>query len=169
MSSLYQKYCLDANVLIQAWRYYYAPDICSDYWMLLNDLGKQGKIFIPSIVREEITRTDDDLAKWLKGCNIPVIAQNEQVGVCMKKIFAANSSHIGLVDNVKGRSLADPWVIAHAMHDGATVVTKENKVTETKSAKIKIPNVCENMGVRCITDFEFITELKIRFSCSISY
>ncbi|MGM0531632.1 MAG: DUF4411 family protein [Bacteroidota bacterium] len=26
------KYCLDANVLIQAWQKYYSPDICPGYW-----------------------------------------------------------------------------------------------------------------------------------------
>ena len=61
-----KKYCLDANVLIQAWQKYYSPKICLDYWTVLNELGSKGRIFLPQMVYEEITRTDDDLAKWLK-------------------------------------------------------------------------------------------------------
>jgi hypothetical protein len=41
------KYCLDANVLIQAWQKYYNPKFCPDYWKILTELGKNGKIFIP--------------------------------------------------------------------------------------------------------------------------
>jgi len=63
--------------------------------------------------------------------------------------------------------LADPWVIAHAMKENATVVTKENKITTSNSNKIKIPNVCENMGVPCIDDFMFIEELNIQFTCNL--
>jgi len=53
------------------------------------------------------------------------------------------------------------------MKENATVVTKENKITTSNSNKIKIPNVCENMGVPCIDDFMFIEELNIQFTCNL--
>ena len=165
MSTQHQKYCLDANVLIQAWQKYYSPKICPNYWDILNHLGQNNKIFLPQMVYEEITRTDDDLAKWLKSSSIPEIKIDEQVANCLKSIYAANPSHIQLVDNTKQRSLADPWVIAHAMNEGAVIVTKEEKVTALNSTKVKIPNVCENMGIRYINDFEFIEEIGLRFTC----
>ena len=165
MSTQHQKYCLDANVLIQAWQKYYSPKICPNYWDILNHLGQNNKIFLPQMVYEEMTRTDDDLAKWLKSSSIPEIKIDEQVANCLKSIYAANPSHIQLVDNTKQRSLADPWVIAHAMNEGAVIVTKEEKVTALNSTKVKIPNVCENMGIRYINDFEFIQEMGLRFTC----
>ena len=165
MSTQHQKYCLDANVLIQAWQKYYSPKICPNYWDILNHLGQNNKIFLPQMVYEEITRTDDDLAKWLKSSSIPEIKIDEQVANCLKSIYAANPSHIQLVDNTKQRSLADPWVIAHAMKESAVIVTKEEKVTALNSTKVKIPNVCENMGIRYINDFEFIQEMGLRFIC----
>jgi len=64
--------------------------------------------------------------------------------------------------------LADPWVIAHALNDNATVVTKEEKVTAFNSKKIKIPNVCDSIGIRWINDFQLIDELNIKFQCSLS-
>jgi len=162
-----QIYCLDANVLIQAWQKYYSPVLYPDYWDRLNELGQQGIIFIPESVNEEIVRTEDDLAAWLKSSKIPVRPVSEVVTRFMQDIFASNPNHRKLVDNVKGRSLADPWVIAHAINEIATVVTKEEKVTAANSTKIKIPNVCENMGVRWINDFEFVTEVGMKFSCQI--
>ena len=168
MSTKANKYCLDANVLIQAWQKYYNPKFCPDYWKILIELGKQAKIFIPEIVYEEITRTDDDLSKWLKGSKIPIEKINESVTMCLQKIYSSNPIHKNLVDNTKARSLADPWVIAHALNSNATVVTKEEKVTAVNSPKIKIPNVCDNMGVRWINDFQFIDELAIQFNCSLT-
>jgi predicted nucleic acid-binding protein len=168
MSTKANKYCLDANVLIQAWQKYYSPKFCPDYWKILNELGKNGKIFIPELVYEEIIRTEDDLSKWLKESKIPINKISEPVTICLRKIYAADPAHKNLVDNTKARSLADPWVIAHALYENATVVTKEEKVTALNSNKIKIPNVCDNMGIRWINDFQFIEELDIKFQCSLT-
>ncbi|HTQ67037.1 MAG TPA: DUF4411 family protein, partial [Puia sp.] len=75
--------------------------------------------------------------------------------------------HKYLVDNTKQRSLADPWIVAHALKENACVVTKEEKVTAPNTTRIKIPNVCENMNIRWINDFEFVEELNIQFSCRL--
>jgi predicted nucleic acid-binding protein len=167
MSREASKYCLDANVLIQAWQKYYNPRFCPDYWVLLSELGKQDKIFIPELVYEEIIRTEDELSEWLKQSKIPILKISEPVTICLQRIYSADPLHKNLVDNTKARSLADPWVIAHALHENATVVTKEEKVTALNSTRIKIPNVCENMGIRWINDFQFIDELDIKFQCSM--
>lgn len=167
MNTRVRKYCLDANVLIQAWQKYYSPKFCPDYWTVLNDLGAQGRIFLPQKVFEEITRTDDDLAKWLKKSNIPEYKIDGAVTECLKSIYAKNPAHKYLVDNTKQRSLADPWLIAHALKEGAVVVTKEEQITAVNTTKVKIPNVCDNMGVTWINDFQLVGQLNIQFSCRI--
>jgi hypothetical protein len=154
-------------VLIQAWQKYYSPKLCPDYWTILNRLGEQGLIFLPQIVFEEIIRTDDDLTKWVKGSSIPVLIPDTNVTNILRTIFEVNPLHRTLVDNTKNRSLADPWVIAHALNEKAVVVTKEEKVTSANASRIKIPNVCDNMGVTWINDFEFIERMNIRFSCRL--
>lgn len=158
-------YCLDSNVLIQAWQKYYSPIYCPSYWEVLNELGAEEKIFIPSMVYDEIVRTDDDLSEWLKSSNISVKPITSEVTQILTSIYAADVSHKYLVDNKKGRSLADPWVIAHAIKENAVVVTKEEKVTAIHSKKIKIPNVCDNMGVDWITDYKMVEQLGLKFSC----
>jgi len=160
-------YCLDANVLIQAWQKYYSPELCPDYWDNLIALGKSERIFIPSVVYEEIVKTEDDLSAWLNNSKIPIRPITESVTKKLQEIYAADPKHKLLVDNTKRRSLADPWLIAHALDENVTVVTKEEKITQLNSNKIKIPNVCENMGVRWINDFEFVHEIGIRFSSMI--
>jgi hypothetical protein len=167
MSIMAKTYCLDANVLIQAWQKYYSPKFCPQYWDILDELGKAGRIFLPELVYEEITRTEDDLCKWLKDSNIESRKISEDVTKCLQTIYAKNPLHKLLVDNTKMRSLADPWLIAHAMNDKAVVVTKEEKITAMNTNKVKIPNVCDNMGVTWINDFDFIAELGIQFSCKL--
>lgn len=167
MSTKPQIYCLDTNVLIEAWQKYYSPKFCPSYWDVLNKLGTEEIIFIPETVFEEITRTDDELSSWLKESKIPIHGINENVTACLQSIYAKDPVHKNLVDNIKSRSLADPWVIAHALNEKATVVTKENKETALNTKRIKIPNVCDNMGVRWINDFDFIKELNLSFTCKL--
>lgn len=168
MSTKATNYCLDANVLIQAWQKYYNPKFCPDYWKILIELGKQKRIFIPELVFEEITRTEDELSKWLKASKIQIEKISESVTIHLQKIYAADPEHKKLVDNIRGRSLADPWVIAHAMDRNAIVVTKEIKETALNSKRIRIPNVCENMGIKWIDDFQLIEKLGIKFSCTLT-
>ncbi|MGF1586471.1 MAG: DUF4411 family protein [Bacteroidales bacterium] len=167
MNSSEKKFCLDANVLIQAWQKYYAPSICPSYWDILDYFGKADKLFIPELVYEEIATTEDDLSNWLKSSNIPIRKIDEGVTRCLQDIYSANPNHKFLVDNTKQRSIADPWVIAHAIKEGAVVVTKEVKVTALNSKKIKIPNVCDNMKVNWINDFQLVNELGLVFKCEI--
>ena len=162
-----KKYCLDTNNLIQAWQKYYSPAICPDYWEVLNKFGEREIIFLPESVYNEIIRTDDSLSEWIKSSQIPVKKVDENVIKCLKQIYEVNPGHKFLVDNTKARSLADPWVIAHAMNESAIVVTKEEKVTAQNSKKIKIPNVCENLNIPWMNDFQMIKELGIVFTCNI--
>lgn len=162
----YSRYCLDANVLIVAWHTYYAPTICLSYWDLLARLGRDKMIFLPSEVLAELERTDDDLLKWTKSSKIPIEKTDTSVINCLKDIYNKNPIHTKLIDSTKGRSLADPWVIAHAMRQNACVVTKESKVIANTN-KVKIPNVCDNMGISWIDDFDFVRQVGIRFTCTM--
>lgn len=165
MSTATALYCLDANVLIQAWQKYYSPKFCPDYWKVLDEYGSRGTIFLPEAVYDEVVRTDDALSSWFKQSKLPIHKISGPVTRCLQDIYNHNISHKNLVDNTRNRSLADPWIIAHALHNNATVVTKEEKITALNSNRIKIPNVCENMGIRWINDFQLIEELGIYFSC----
>lgn len=84
----------------------------------------------------------------------------EKVQVNLRQIL---STHRELVDDKKDRSMADAWVVAHAMTERAIVVTKEGFAPR----KIKIPDVCKAYDVRCIDDIEFVREIGLRFSAKL--
>jgi len=111
-------------------------------------------------VRQEIGKVDDDLDKWIQ--ERPHIFKEVTVDV-QKNLRQILSQFRALVDAKKDRSMADPWVIAHAMAEKAVVVTKESSAP----SKIKIPDVCRALNVPCIDDFSFCTEVGIKFSAKL--
>lgn len=155
------KFCLDTNVFIEAWNKYYAIDFAAPYWGKLDELAHTGVVFATEEVKREIWKTDDNLKSWLEPRGHFFRPIDSAVIGCLKLIYE-NQSNRRLVDSSKFRSVADPWVIAHAMAEKAVVVTKENYETN-RTKRVKIPNVCEALGIECIDDFQLIRRLNLRF------
>lgn len=65
-----------------------------------------------------------------------------------------------LVDTLKNRSQADPFVIAATIERSAVLVTGE---IGGSAEKPKIPYVCQVEGIRCISFLEMIREMKLTF------
>lgn len=55
---------------------------------------------------------------------------------------------------LKGGKNADPFVIAKAAIDGRAVVTME----QLRPNAVKIPNICQYFGVKCLSLDEFMEE-----------
>ena len=153
------KYCLDTNVFIEPWKRYYSPQFTKGYWELLKQFGKKDIIFATMEVKNEIKKIDDDLLQWVKASYL-FRDPDKSVQTKLRKIM---EKYPKLVDNFRGRSIADPWVIAHAQSEDATVVTTEQKAPK----KIKIPDVCEKENIPCIDIHDFIKQLKIEFTAKI--
>lgn len=158
-------YCLDTNILIEAWNKHYSMALCPDYWEILDGLAHDKKIFCTMEVKREIEKIDDGLYKWVRERPYFFRELTGKVFTNLQKINSNPANH-RLVDSSKFRSIADPWVIAHAMAENAVVVTREG--FEANSAKrTKIPNVCQALGVPWIDEFQFINEVGIRFNARI--
>ncbi len=82
----------------------------------------------------------------------------------LRRIMA---NHGRLVDSIKQRSIADPWVIAFAITENAVVVTKQTPAGSI-SRRIKIPDVCIALNIPWINDFEFAKEVGIRFTVQLN-
>ncbi len=57
--------------------------------------------------------------------------------------------------------VADFYLVAHALAHRHTVVTHEVASPSTK--KIKIPNACIGLGIKCMTPFEMLRHERARF------
>ena len=73
-------------------------------------------------------------------------------------------THPRLFSVTKNRSGADVWVIAQAKACEGAVVTYEH--WDPKRKNIKIPEVCSDLDIRCLTFVEFLREAGIRFRIS---
>lgn len=57
--------------------------------------------------------------------------------------------------------VADYYLVAHALAYSYTVVTHEIASTSTK--KIKIPDACIGLGIKCVTPYEMLRTARARF------
>ena len=155
-----QIYCLDTSALIQPWHNYYSMDLCPQYWDVLESLAGKGTVFCTMAVKEEIEEKDDDLHLWIQQRPFLFREVTTQVQANLRRILR---THHELVDDKKDRSRADAWVAAHAMAEGAVVVTKEGFAPR----KIKIPDVCRDYSIPCIDDIAFVRAIGVRFSATL--
>lgn len=158
-----KRYCLDTNVFIEGWNKYYSLELCPGYWNILDNLAQEDRVFSPVEVKREILKLDDGLSDWIK--SRPYLFKDITLDV-QKHLRQIMASHGRLVDSIRQRSIADPWVIAFAMTEGAVVVTKEMPVGPN-SRRIKIPDVCHALNIPWMNDFEFAYEIGIRFDAQL--
>jgi hypothetical protein len=57
--------------------------------------------------------------------------------------------------------VADYYLLAQALAGGYTVVTHEVPAASTR--KIKIPDACIGLGIKCVTPFEMLRKERARF------
>lgn len=62
--------------------------------------------------------------------------------------------------------IADAWLIAIAMKENYTIVTEENRVINLNkinpSKAAKIPDVSDQLGIRCINMNQFFEEVQFK-------
>jgi hypothetical protein len=112
-----------------------------------------GQVIAPEEVLNEFKKKDDAVFKLAKKQLRFIvdldIAQQQRVTEIL-------TGFPKLIDTRKGRSGADPFVIALAMVRGAVVVTGEND--DGTAERPKIPTVCTAFGVRSLKPLAFIRE-----------
>ncbi|MBI9051165.1 MAG: DUF4411 family protein [Anaerolineaceae bacterium] len=166
------RFCIDSSVYITAQRTYYAFDIAESFWNALEDLATNKIILSPIAAYIEIQKGKDQLAEWTKIWKKELFIEPDfNVNRELTKVADyVNTNYMDqhwISDFLSG---ADPWVIAQASAHNLIVVTMENqKSSEERDktinkirGKIKIPNVCAQFDVQCITTFEFMRENNIK-------
>lgn len=58
---------------------------------------------------------------------------------------------------------ADYFLIALALQENYIIVTQEARINNNAKNQIKIPNVCERLGIECIDVVKFLRYEKARF------
>jgi hypothetical protein len=136
-------YSIDSSALIHAWRRVYRPKNFGFVWEGFDVLIEQSRLCASIEVYNELEKKDDELFAWCKERKEEMfIDLDEDVQVIVAEIMR---DHPRLVDTVKGRSGADPFVIALAETKKPSMVV----ITEEQPGKVRIPDVCRARNVRC--------------------
>lgn len=149
------KYLVDANVMIQAANTYYTFRSVRGFWDWMSARIEDGTVRTASLVADEID-FPPELVEWVaeqasKGFYVDVSDPRIQAKLAEIAEWVIKQPY-GPEHIAKFLDGADPWIIAAASVLGATVVTQEQLVA-ANSKKVKIPNVCQQFNVKCITTF----------------
>jgi predicted nucleic acid-binding protein len=156
-------YLLDSDVFIQAKNLHYGLDFCPAFWDWLIAANTKGSVFSTERVGDEILAGADELATWAAGRGdgfflkpdsaiLPALAQVSSWASGQNYEPAAVSTFL---------QVADFYLVAHALAHGHTVVTHEVAAASTK--KIKIPNACIGIGLKCVSPYEMLRAEKAKF------
>ncbi len=158
---------LDADVLIQAQRYRFPFDLAPGFWEALESAGEAGNVVVVDSVYREITKTSkDELAVWLKERKEIFRTEDRDSGTQAamghlgKKIDSRRPAYTSTAkEDFFGK--ADSWIVAHAMSQTVVVVTEEARAPKAYT-KVKIPDACELVGVRCINTLELLRTMNLK-------
>lgn len=165
------KYILDSNFFIQAHRSIYPLDVVQSFWLKVKSLSEDGTIVSIDKVKKEIfdnSAHEDELKLWCDS-NLPCdffINTDSVLNNYISIVSWTNSmSHhytTNAIQEFLETDLADPWLIAFAMSNNWTIVTYEKSEPNRKN-RIKMPEVCNQFGVRYINTIEMLRELNENF------
>lgn len=156
-------YLVDADVFMQAKNLHYGLDFCPAFWDWLLAKNSEGLVFSIEKVGDEIAAGADQLSVWARPLG---------PGFFLKPDPAILPSLAAVSTWVNGQTYepvaistflqaADYYLVAHALAHGLNVVTHEVPSSSTK--KVKIPNPCIGLGVRCISPFDMLRNERARF------
>ena len=156
-------YLLDTNVFIQAKNLHYGFDFCPAFWDWLVANNATQHVFSIEKVGDEIEAGADELAAWASARGTEFFLKPDATilpALGSVSMWATNQAYEPAAVNTF-LQVADYYLIAHALAHGHTVVTHE--ITSPSTKKIKIPNVCIGLGIKCMTPYEMLRHERARF------
>lgn len=156
-------YLLDANIFIQAKNLHYGLDFCPAFWEWLIEKNAAGNVFSIEKVGDEIAAGADELTEWAAkrgpGFFLP---PDEKVLPSLGAVSAwvqGDGYDLAAVNTFL--QVADFFLVAHAHAHGHVIVTHE--IPSDTRKKVKIPNACIPLKIKCMTPFEMLRKERARF------
>ena len=156
-------YLLDANVFISAKNLHYGMDFCPAFWEWLVAENAAEKLFSIEKVGDEVLAIEDDLSLWAgeRGSEF-FLRPDATMFPALAEVSTWTTSQSYEQSAISGfLQVADYYLVSHAYAGKHTVVTHEVASASTK--KIKIPDVCIGMDIKCMTPYEMLRRERARF------
>lgn len=156
-------YLLDSNVFIQAKNHHYGFDIVPAFWDWLVKENRAGRVASIEQVESEILAGGDELSEWAKERGEAFFLRTDLTLVpALNKVgdWAASQGYDPAAVAAFLR-VADHWLVAYALEHNCVVVTHEISAHTVK--KIKIPNACLGLDIRCVNPYVMLREQRAKF------
>ena len=159
-------YLLDANVLIRAHEDYYPLDRIPQFWDWLLAEAEIGRVKMPFEIYDEIASGRGALREWITGVSVRnAIVLGEEVDQAVFNSVVDRAYAADLTEEELEETGRDPFLVTYGMMGSArTIVTKEISRPGKRRGRRKVPDACDIVGVRWITDFAFYRELNFRIA-----
>lgn len=146
-------YVFDTSSLIVLVNNYYASRFPS-LWQQFRRMIKNRQVTSTREVFNELQGHEDKLSEWCKYNKHIFVTPSMEELEHVREIFAVGHfrAMIRKREQMGGKPVADPFVIARARHIEGCVVTEEK---DTPNAA-KMPNVCGRFGIPCINLEKFM-------------
>lgn len=156
-------YLLDANIFIQAKNLHYGFDFCPAFWDWLDVTNAAQRVFSIEKVGDELLGVGYQLSTWAqqRGDSFFLKPDAPVVSSLQAASTWATSGGFDPAAVTTFLQVADYYLVAHAHAHGHTVVTHEVMTNSIK--KIKIPNACIALRVKCVTPYEMLRTERARF------
>ncbi len=156
-------YLLDSNVFIEANNRHYGFDFCPAFWDWLEMQNSARKVLSIEKVAQEIISFGDHLSDWVRAKKRDFfLPADDLTAQAMENVSIwANAQKFSQSAVAKFLSDADSWLVAHGIAHKCTVVTQE--VPANSPNKIKVPDACRALGVKCINTYEMLRREKAKF------
>lgn len=164
------EYLVDTNVFITAKNDFYAFDLTPGFWAKMKEQILKGRCCVIDAVDMEIRDgKEEELVQWWLEIRktypdiIKRAKEDEEVFFCYKGIAEMVYKDPVFAAREKARFLSrgDPWIIAAAKTWNMNLVTME-KMAGSGAKKVKIPDVCQRIGVTYMTPYDMMRNLGIK-------
>lgn len=143
-------FSFDTSAFIKGRRDLLPPEVFPTFWSKIEQEIAVGSVRAVDEVRQELSKRDDDTRKWAVSQSGLFVELEIDI---QESTTAVLTEHPKLTGMGGGRHQADPFVIGFALARNGTVVTEELRTNSL--GKPRIPDVCDAMGVRCLSLVEF--------------
>ena len=145
------RFSIDTSAILDGWTRHYPREAFPGLWRHLEDLIRSGDLRASEEVMHELQKKEDGAFAWAKAQAGFLVPMDDEIQDAVSAILA---DHPRLLDTRRGRSGADPFVIALAKVRGYTVVTGEHKSGSLE--RPKIPDVCSAIQVGSMSLLDLI-------------
>ena len=156
-------YLLDADVFIRAKNLHYGLDFCPAFWDWLVTSNVAGMVFSVEKVGDEVQAVADELSEWARSRGADFFLRPDATvfpSLAAVSMWAGNQQYEPSAVSTF-LQVADYYLVAHAHSERHTVVTHE--IPSASTRKIKIPDACIGLGVKCMTPYEMLRRERARF------